>query len=132
MSQVTAQLNDYRHSPRKVRVVANLVKGRHAEDAIAELQFLGKRAADPISKLIRSAMASAKNSNLDERAMVVKEMRVDGGAIMYRRRSASRGRAPIIRKRTSHILLVLQEEKSQAPKSKSQKDSKPKKPTPKS
>ena len=107
MTQVTAQLNDYRHSPRKVRVVANLVKGKNAEDAIAELQFLGKRAAEPISKLIRSAMANAKSRNLDERSMVIKEMRVDGGAIMYRRRSASRGRAPVIRKRTSHIKVVL-------------------------
>jgi large subunit ribosomal protein L22 len=92
-----------------VRVVADLVRGKKVEDALTSLRFLAKRAGDPIMKLIESALANAKNKNIEVENLVVKEIRVDGGKILYRRRSASRGRAPTIRKRTSHVLVVLEE-----------------------
>lgn len=109
MATVSAQLNDYRQSPRKVRVVARSVQGKKVSDAIIALDFLAKRSASPLAKLVRSAVANAKNLNIDTSELVIKEIRVDGGKILYRRRSASRGRAPAIRKRTSHVLVVLEE-----------------------
>jgi large subunit ribosomal protein L22 len=109
MTIVTAKLNDYRQSPRKVRVVAQGLKGKRVEDALNILEFLAKRGANPLGTLIKSAIANAKNLSLNTDNLVIKELRVDGGSILYRRRSASRGRAPSIRKRTSHVLLVLEE-----------------------
>ncbi len=109
MATVSAQLNDYRQSPRKVRVVARSIKGKKVSDAIIALDFLAKRSASPLAKLVRSAVANAKNLDINTDELVIKEIRVDGGKILYRRRSASRGRAPSIRKRTSHVLVVLEE-----------------------
>lgn len=107
MATVTAQLNDYRQSPRKVRVVANLVRGKSVAVALTSLKFLAKRSADPIYKLIESAAANAKSQNLDTDDLTIKEIRVDVGKTLFRRRSASHGRAPVIRKRTSHVSVVL-------------------------
>lgn len=107
MPQVTAQLSNYRQSPRKVRLVANAIRGKNVPDALTQLEFMYKRASSPIAKLVRSAVANAKQMNIGEENLKIQELRVDGGAILYRRRSASRGRAPSIRKRTSHIKLVL-------------------------
>lgn len=109
MASITAKLNDYRQSPRKVRVVARSIKGKKASDALVALGFLAKRPADPIAKLIASALANARNLSVDTENLIIKEIRVDGGKILYRRRSASRGRAPAIKKRTSHVLVVLEE-----------------------
>lgn len=110
MTLVTAQLNDYRQSPRKVRVVANLVRGKSVEFALTTLRFTTKRSSDPLYKLIESAVANAKAQNLDTDTLTVKEIRVDGGKTLFRRRSASRGRAPAIKKRTSHVQIVLSTE----------------------
>ncbi len=112
MSTASAQLSDYRQSPRKVRVVADLVRGKRVEDAIVSLGFLGKRAGEPLKKLIESALANAKDKKIEIENLVVKEIRVDGGKILYRRGTASRGRAPILRKRTSHVSVILAEGKA--------------------
>jgi large subunit ribosomal protein L22 len=108
MAIAKAQLNDYRQSPRKVRVVARSLQGKKATDALVSLDFLAKRSSLPLAKLIASAIANAKNLSLETDNLFIKEIRVDGGKILYRRRSASRGRAPAIRKRTSHIQIVLE------------------------
>lgn len=108
MAIAKAQLNDYRQSPRKVRVVARSLQGKKAIDALVSLDFLAKRSSLPLAKLIASAIANAKNLSLETDNLFIKEIRVDGGKILYRRRSASRGRAPAIRKRTSHIQIVLE------------------------
>jgi len=110
MALVSAQLNDYRQSPRKVRVVANLVRGKSVDAALTSLKFLAKRSSDPLYKLIESARANAKSQNFDTDSLTIKEIRVDAGKTLFRRRSASRGRAPVIRKRTSHVLVVLSTE----------------------
>ena len=109
MATSTAQLSDYRQSPRKVRVVAGLVRGKSIDDALGQLAFLGKKAALPIEKLIRSAVANAEGQKLTPENLVVKEIRVDSGKILYRRLPASRGRSSILRKRTSHVSVVLEE-----------------------
>lgn len=105
---ITAKLNDYRQSPRKVRLVANLIRGKKALAAIDILTVTVKRASDPIASLIQSAIANAKNNfNLIPEDLFVKSLTVDNGAILYRRMPRARGVAYAIRKRTSHVNLVL-------------------------
>jgi large subunit ribosomal protein L22 len=106
---VTAKLTNYRQSPRKVRLVANLLKGKAVEDALVEVKMLEKRSAPVIEKLIRSAVANAKSQGLDIAALVVKELRVDKGLVMRRYMPRAMGRAFPINKRSSHILVTLAE-----------------------
>lgn len=108
MAEVFAQLSNYRQSPRKVRVVADTVRGKKVGDALIALSFIPKRSALPLKKLLNSALANAKNLSLSE-DLVVKELRVDNGPTLYRRRPRSRGMANPIRKRTSHVVVVLAE-----------------------
>lgn len=106
---IKAKLNNYRQSPRKVRLIANLVKGKRAEEALDILTFAGKRASLPLKNLIESAIANAKNNfNLEKETLFVKEFKVDGGAILYRRMPRARGTAYPIRKRTSHVYVELE------------------------
>jgi large subunit ribosomal protein L22 len=105
---ITAKLSDYRQSPRKVRLVSELVKGKPVSFAMDQLSILPKRASAPLMKLLASAIANAKNNfGLDIDALFIKEFRVDGGAILYRRMPRARGTAYPIRKRTSHIMVTL-------------------------
>ncbi len=107
MDTAKATLNDHRQSPRKVRLMAGLVRGKSVADAMALLSFAGKQSAAPVKKLIASAVANAKNLGMDESNLIVKEIQVNGGAILYRRLPMSRGRAFTKRKRTSHIDVIL-------------------------
>ena len=107
---ITASLNNYRQSPRKVRLVATLVQGKSVNDAINTLEFLPKKATGPLYALLMSAVANAKhNFNIEKENLFVKEMRVDGGQVLKRRMERARGRAFPIKKRTSHVSLVLAE-----------------------
>lgn len=112
MAIVTAKLSNYRQSPRKVRLVATLVAGMPVTDALAELSVRGKRAAPYITKLIKSAVANAKEAGLNERVLIVKELRVDKGAVMKRWMPRAQGRAARINKRSSHIVVTLAEKDS--------------------
>jgi len=106
--EIKAKLNDYRQSPRKVRLVANLVRGKGALDAVDILLVTIKRASDPIIALLKSAIANAKNNfNLAGEDLFVKTLAVDSGSILYRRMPRAHGVAYPIRKRVSHISLVL-------------------------
>ena len=105
---ITASLTNYRQSPRKVRSVANLVRGKSVESALNTLNFLSKRAADPLHNLLMSAVANAKkNFNIDKEKLMVKELRVDVGQTMKRRMPRARGNSYPINKRNSHVKLVL-------------------------
>ena len=105
---ITAKLNDYRQSPRKVRLVANLVKGKKIEDVKNTLAFLVKRASKPLADLIDSAVANAShNFNISADQLYVKEFRVDEGVVLKRRMPRARGMAYPINKRTSHIFIQL-------------------------
>jgi large subunit ribosomal protein L22 len=109
---ITAKLQNYRQSPRKVRLVADLVKGKNVEDAITALSFIIKTASQPIAKLVKSAIKNAEhNFNLKKENLFVKDLRVDGGAVLKRRMPRARGSAYQILKRTSNVLLVLDEKK---------------------
>ena len=103
----TATLSSYRQSPRKVRLIANLVKGRSAEHALLELCHRSKRAAPIFEKLIRSAVANAKALGMNEKTLTVKDIRVDKGPVMKRSMPRAHGRAFPIHKHTSHIFVLL-------------------------
>lgn len=107
MAKVTAKLSNYRQSPRKVRLIADLVRGKSAAEAISQLQFMPKRSSGPITKLIQSALANAENMSLDKATLVVSEIRVDKGVTLKRSMPRARGRAFPINKRSSHILVTL-------------------------
>ena len=104
-----AFLKNYRQSPRKVRLVAGLIKGKDVPRALVELDFLAKRAGEPIQKLLLSAVANAKQMGLEKENLFVKEVRVDKGIVMKRMMPAAMGTGHRINKRTSHITLVLAE-----------------------
>lgn len=105
--QVTAKLSGYRQAPRKVRLVANLVKGKSVEHALLELNHRAKRAAPVFAKLINSAVANAKVAGLDIKTLTVGEIRVDKGRVLKRSRPRAQGRAFSIHKHTSHIMVTL-------------------------
>jgi len=104
-----AFLKNYRQSPRKVRLVASLVKGKNVNEALVELDFLAKRAGFPIKKLLLSAIANALNQGISKDNLIIKELRVDKGIVMKRMMPAAMGTGHRINKRTSHITLLLAE-----------------------
>jgi large subunit ribosomal protein L22 len=105
---ITARLNDYRQSPRKVRLAVNLVKGKKVEDAKNTLNILIKRASKPLNALLDSAVANAKNNfGIDADKLFVKEFKVDAGATLKRRMPRARGMSYPINKRTSHVFIEL-------------------------
>lgn len=118
--EATATLSQYRQSPRKTRLLADLVRGKKVEDAILQLDFRAKRSAPVFVKLIKSAIANAKAAGLDEKALVVKSITVDQGPIMKRSRPRAHGRAFPIHKHTSHIIVTLSD-KALAPTTKKAK-----------
>ncbi|MCX6752624.1 MAG: 50S ribosomal protein L22 [Candidatus Nomurabacteria bacterium] len=119
-----ASLKNYRQAPRKVRLVAGLVKGKSVAEAIAELDFLPKRAGLPIRKLLLSAVANAKTAGIDAENLFIKELRVDKGITMKRMMPAAMGTGHRINKRTSHLNILLGEKVVAVKKSKVQKPAK--------
>ncbi len=106
-----AKLNDCPTSPRKMRLVADLIRGVKVEKALAILKFNSKESSRRLEKLLLSAVANwqAKNedANVEEADLFVQEIRVDGGTMLKRLRPAPQGRAHRIRKRSNHVTLVL-------------------------
>ena len=107
--QATAKLSGYRQAPRKVRLVAGLVRGKSVENAIVELNHRAKRAAPIFVKLIQSAVANAKAQGMDVKTLIISELRVDKGPVLKRSRPRAQGRAFPIHKHTSHIMISLSE-----------------------
>lgn len=104
-----AFLKNYRQSPRKVRLVANAVSGKSVEEALAMLDFLVKRASDPLKKLLLSAVSNAKQIGAERENLFIKEFRVDKGVVLKRMMPRAMGRGARINKRTSHINILLAE-----------------------
>lgn len=108
--EITAKLNYLRIAPRKVRLIARLIRGKYAEDAKNILRFTTKRGAKPISKLLDSALANAKNNfHIEKLDLYISKITVDDGPRLKRWRARARGQAAQILKRTSHITIVLNE-----------------------
>jgi len=123
----TAKLKYLRIAPRKVRLVASLIRGKTANKAEKLLSFTRKRAALPILKLLKQAIANAKNSfQVDENNLYISKIIVNEGIKLKRQFPRARGRADIIMKKTSHITLVLDEIDKSKKKKKVRKKAKPK------
>jgi large subunit ribosomal protein L22 len=103
-----AYLANYHQSPRKVRLVATLIKGKKVNEAMTELDFVSKRASLPIKQLIASAVANAKNNfDLNKDDLYIKELRIDKGIVMRRMVPGARGRGYPLKLRTSHVSVLL-------------------------
>lgn len=108
--EVKATAKFIRQAPRKVRLVANLIKGLSVAEARTQLQFVPKRAADLVRKVLNSALANAEhNQKLSRDRLYVARALVDAGPTLKRTRARAFGRSAVIRKRTSHITVVLSE-----------------------
>ena len=113
MMEAKAIAKNISMSPRKVRLVVDQIRGRSVNEAYTILQFSKKAAADPVSKTLRSAVANAQyraqeeGDVLDVDALLVREAFVDEGVVLRRWRARAMGRASPIRKRTSHITVIV-------------------------
>jgi large subunit ribosomal protein L22 len=106
--EITAHLNYLRISPRKVRLVSDLIKGQKIKDAQNILHSVVKRSASPIFKLLNSAIANAKhNFQIDKDSLFVKNVLVNKGPTLKRSLPRARGTATPINKRSSHITIIL-------------------------
>ena len=106
-----AKLNNCPTSPRKMRLVADQIRGEDISSALSILKFSSKEASKRLEKLLVSAISNwqskNENTNIDSAQLFVKEIRVDGASMLKRIRTAPQGRAHRIRKRSNHVTLVL-------------------------
>jgi large subunit ribosomal protein L22 len=103
----TAKLESYNQTPRKVRLVADLVKGKKVKDALAALEFLPLRAAEPMKKLIKSAVANAKTQGENTDGLKVKSVVVESAGMLVRYMPRAFGRAAPVRRRKSRVKVTL-------------------------
>ena len=110
-TQYVARLNNVPTSPRKMRLVADLVRGMDADKALYVLQFSPKEASKRLYKLLLSAISNWKEKNegsrLEESQLYIKEIFVDSGRMLKRIQPAPQGRAHRIRKRSNHVTLIV-------------------------
>ena len=122
------ELNHLHIAPRKARLVADLVRGKKAEEAQVILNFAIKRASDPILKLLNSALVNAKNTkNVSASDLFISKITVDEGPAGKRVLPKSRGRGEVIKKKTSHVTLVLDVKREDVKKGKKEKKTEVKK-----
>jgi len=106
--EIKAHLRHLRVAPRKVRLVANTIKGKTIHDAEATLKFLNRKPKGPLYKLLHSAVSNAKhNFNTEKEKLFVKDITVNAGPTLKRMMPRARGMASMIKKRTSHITIIL-------------------------
>ena len=115
-SQALAKLNSCPTSPRKMRLVADTIRGKNVDNALTILKFSQKEASLKLEKLLLSAISNwqSKNENddVEDAKLFVKEIRVDSAGMLKRLRPAPQGRAHRIRKRSNHVTLVLDSQNS--------------------
>jgi len=122
-TETKAKLRHLRVAPRKVRLLIDVIRGQKVGDALIQLKYSQKNAAKNLEKLLKSAIANAEhNHQMKPDTLVVKEAFVDGGPILYRWMPRAFGRASKIRKRTSHITLVLEGEVEESKRDEKDKD----------
>jgi large subunit ribosomal protein L22 len=107
--ETKAQAKYIRIAPRKVQVIIPAIKGRKVEEAISILQFMPRKGARILQKVLHSAVANAEQNKVDIDTLVVKTVLVDGGPTLKRFMPRAMGRANPILKRTSHITVFLEE-----------------------
>ncbi len=110
--EAVAKLNNYPTSPRKMRLLADLIRGMKVEKALAVLDHNPKHPAVPLRKLVLSAISNwkAKNEGADESTLVVKTIMVDAARVIKRMRPAPQGRGYRVRKRSNHVTLFVDTE----------------------
>jgi len=119
--EAVAKLNNYPTSPRKMRLLADLIRGMQVEKALAVLEHNPKHPAVPLRKLVLSAISNwkvlsaisnwkAKNEGADENSLIVKTIMVDGARVIKRMRPAPQGRGYRVRKRSNHVTVVVDAE----------------------
>lgn len=106
--QITASQNYLLMSPKKIRMTVDVIKKMKPTEAVEKLPFVGKKAAIPLGKVIKSAIANAKNKGISEDNLVFKEILINEGPRLKRGRPVSRGMWHPITKRMSHIRVVLE------------------------
>ena len=107
-----ATLKYARISARKVKIVADLIRGKEVAEALAIVKFTPKAASEIIEKLLKSAIANAENNhNMDSKNLYISEIYANQGPTLKRIRPAAKGSAVRIRKRSSHITIVLSDKK---------------------
>jgi large subunit ribosomal protein L22 len=110
-TQAFAKLNNCPTSPRKMRLMADLIRGMEVEKALSVLKYSPKECSARLEKLLRSAISNWQSKNegerIEDKKLIVKEIFVDGGAMLKRLRPAPQGRGYRIRKRSNHVTLVL-------------------------
>jgi len=117
--EVKANLKHLRMSPRKIRLVIDVIRQMPVATALDQLKFINKLAAEPIAKLIRSAIANGENTySLERDNLYIKEIRSDEGVMLKRWMPRAHGRATSLRKRGCHLSLVLAEIKESGKKEK--------------
>ena len=109
--EAVAKLRNYPTSPRKMRLLADLIRGMHVEKAVAVLEHNTKHSSVPLRKLVLSAVSNwkQKNEGGDETGLVVKTIQVDGARTLKRMRPAPQGRGYRVRKRSNHVTVVVDE-----------------------
>ncbi len=107
--EAVAKLKNYPTSPRKMRLLADLIRGMQVDKALAVLEFNTKHSSVPLAKLVKSAAFNwkAKNEGADESSLVVKTVMVDGGRTLKRMRPAPQGRGYRVRKRSNHVTVIV-------------------------
>jgi large subunit ribosomal protein L22 len=107
--EAVAKLNNYPTSPRKMRLLVDLIRGMQVEKALATLEFNPKHPAVPLRKLVLSAINNwkQKNEGSDESTLIVKTIMVDGARVIKRMRPAPQGRGYRVRKRSNHVTVIV-------------------------
>jgi large subunit ribosomal protein L22 len=125
---VKAFARDLRISPRKLRLVANAIKGKQIGDALTQLQFMNKKGAPMVIKLLKSAIANAENNfSLSADQLYIKSINCDMGKVMRRYFPRARGSAAVIRRKMAHVSVVLEPRATASKKSRFAMLSRPKK-----
>ena len=108
--EAVAKLNNYPTSPRKMRLLVDLIRGMEVEKALAVLEHNPKHPAVPLRKLVVSAISNwkQKNEGGDENTLIVKTIMVDGARVIKRMRPAPQGRGYRVRKRSNHVTVIVE------------------------
>lgn len=108
--EITAFTKSIQVSPRKVRLIADLVRKQSVDEALSSLSFLKKRGASALEKTLRSAIANATSRNISRNTLFIKNIEISGGPAYKRYHPSTRGRIHPYKKRTSHVRIILSDE----------------------